>query len=767
MHPMKTCSKGKHPLRNLLVRGKGARNLDNSRRRRSGRKSPSKNRGGDGSDNSSMVQKRSSGSSWSSTGTGTGTSSLGSNHRAYSDSIHQCSTCSSSFEDYDSFHHRRYADDSNDYRDDILDAEVSRCNFSNNDDCTFDYDYTKQQHERPTFDYDYAPQAGHDTYNHPSSRQQPQTLPTLQQHLAKKQEDSQYPTMAPLKLNEESWMNNEVLDSAHVMEYSQQESRQKPPLIDEKAQTHPPQFAAATKPSERYASRKNSIVNMDPSLIDDTIRGTQEGVLDMKVLQEMGLRTSSRKPLPDWVNDILGAPRDGIDPKVLKELVASTTTVDNDTSSWDSAETSRGFKSDTEQAQGDWVARKPRKDAEREELKSDDDYSIMASAPKRSFAADESAIIDRQQPLEHVTKQQIYDEQNKGLLSVVAHDTRGPIPPTNDILESPFSSIVESQFSSIVESPQVSTVAKDTRGPIPDAAILDCALSASSDNKGVGSVSSSSYDVKKDSTNNMPSVLRTSHKEGKSMGRSSFKKDGETSCASRTSHNEGGSICSSSYGSKKDSSYEKGGDSVSKKGDETANMSKTSPSSYSYSYSDRKPPPPINLSPTSTIPQSSSQNQSLDWYFMGRSWSTIIDYPSDEETHMRDMPLPPSLRRLSSYSFGEDRKMSPVTFTKPSEEEPSTGMSLQPPPLRRLSSSSSFSFDDDQDSMSHVARTKPSLGFLSWSPVHPFCSGKDDIQAAAMKMRQDVLEAMLTELKSEIHQTRDKEQKKPFHPIDI
>jgi len=141
-------------------------------------------------------------------------------------------------------------------------------------------------------------------------------------------------------------------------------------------------------------------------------------------------------------------------------------------------------------------------------------------------------------------------------------------------------------------------------------------------------------------------------------------------------------------------------------------MATASKTSYS---DDRKPPPTTSLSPQSTM--QSSQSQST--YYDPIRQSTI-EYPSDEETQIRDMPLPPPLRRLSS---------------------------------------SSSSFEEELGLSPAGACTKPSLGFSSRPHVR-FCEG--DIQAEAMKMRKLILGSMRAQQKTCVRKDNN-----CFHPIDI
>ena len=149
---------------------------------------------------------------------GTGSSFSGTNHSS-SNSI-QCSSLSEhSFHQQEARGLTSLYGNGNGLGEHIFGAEVSRI-YSVNGDFTFDCDYAKQ---RCTFDYDYTQHyEGRETNNHLPPWQQPQTLPTLQQHLTKKREHSRDPRMQP---DDESWVD--ALDSAQSMDYTMQELGQK------------------------------------------------------------------------------------------------------------------------------------------------------------------------------------------------------------------------------------------------------------------------------------------------------------------------------------------------------------------------------------------------------------------------------------------------------------------------------------------------------------------------------------------------------------
>ena len=159
-------------------------------------------------------------------------------------------------------------------------------------------------------------------------------------------------------------------------------------------------------------------------------------------------------------------------------------------------------------------------------------------------------------------------------------------------------------------------------------------------------------------------------------------------------------------------------------------LSRTSGGS-SYSY-DRKPPPSYNQrsitpifdrNPPSQSTMQSIHNQSAYYNARGNS-----EHPWDEETRRNTLMLP-SLRHMSS-SFS--------------------------------------SFDNDQKP---IASTKPSLGFLKSSRVHPAClhCDGDEVQAKTTKMRHALLESIRTE---EIANRMKRRRKRPttkrlLSPINI
>lgn len=469
----------------------------------------------------------------------------------------------------------------------------------------------------------------------------------------------------------------------------------------------------ASKLSETHASR-SSIGIIDPTIIDDIIQCARKGgheVSTAMVLREM-VQGKSQHPLPDWLDDLFGAPLESIDTDVLKELLLATV--------------------------GDGRSRDSTKNGSLESGTSSD-KDPMARSQQDSAAPYErkSSILDQKQPYRHDVQQNYETEENKRPLAV-AHDTRGPIPPEIDILGA--------SFTSMVEPETVSRVVEDTRGPVPNDDFMYCTISLASEKK-EGSVSSASRKNQKEESNgSLSCASNTDHTAG-SASRNHVKKEsigssstdaknesGDIRCAPN-SDAKGASSASLSYGSQKKSgrgSVWRGSihsSSHSVKGDsDTASTSKISCSSCSTS-SDRKPPPSMNLSPQSTI------QSSPDHSHYTRTQSTM-EYPSDED--------------------------------------PARGMMPPPPPLPCMSSSTSFSsFDDDDDdqnlNVSHAAHTKPSLGFLARRSrhVHP-CNGSDDeIQVAATKMRQLVLDSLRARQRVEMIQRERRLVNKQLRPINI
>lgn len=135
-------------------------------------------------------------------------------------------------------------DNNNDCRDGtVFDAEVSqRGDFSvqdMQDDMTFDYDYDRRTLR--TFDYDYD--GHHDPYH------KPQTLLSLQQHLAMNQEDetprNEPIVMNPMQSDDESYLED-VIHSAQAMEHLLKEPNFNQDMVAQKDEQ--PTVAASTKP---------------------------------------------------------------------------------------------------------------------------------------------------------------------------------------------------------------------------------------------------------------------------------------------------------------------------------------------------------------------------------------------------------------------------------------------------------------------------------------------------------------------------------------
>jgi len=494
-----------------------------------------------------------------------------------------------------------YGDDDYDF-DQIFDAEVSYVTYSGNDDVSFDYDCADQ---RCTFDYDY-------------NQHHPQTLTTLQQHLTQKRENSQN----PIETSKDE-IRVDILDVTKSMEYIGMSELGLEPQSTQQLQSSLSR-PASKKPSERYAIRKRSIANnidsapmddilggtqgqgendairessinniIDPTPMDDTLGGTQDqgdNAATASMLHEMGLRMKSKKPLPDWVDDLLGCyTAESIDPEVLKELIDATF----------------GEYADEGSQNYDTIVI--------EDQSAPATNSVVWREQQNATTVDDGKIsmIYQQNPLGRFKTEQSHGDQTKSCLSTISCDTRGPIPaddilrssfasilephklsylptddlletssispmeeprrvsnrPTDDILGSSFTSSFITTKTSIVEPRRVSNlhcVVEDARGPIPADDILNCTISALSDNTKGGSAGDSSYGFKKDdespgcaSMSNIKNGIKTPNKsvcfdKGGSVCRLSYhgveKDDVSTS---GTDFDGGGGIEISNYNDKK------------------------------------------------------------------------------------------------------------------------------------------------------------------------------------------------------------------------
>ena len=659
-------------------------------------------------------------SSRSRTGT---SSSYSKNHHLTSsntDSNQTYSYHSSSVSDY-------YTEDDNN----ILDADVRHTHDASTYAHTFDFNYAEQfnDDDRPTFDYDYT---------QPVQHQPSQRLVSLQQHLEEKSfwEDAQLEKYRHEEVEEppvgddESWRTDALVSQHVAMEQALQQSSNQSEQLK-------------SPPEELYSNRNSSIGdNIDQGLLNDIIRsipqggdhGNGEEQCDLSILKEMGLRTSSNKPLlPEWIlNDVLEAQGD-VDPEVLKELVVST--VSNERSNFDKPQ----LKSDQavlrrqeeeENVRGMRVA-----ELRKYVIKDTDDHDHdRALLKKKEFVEtlindDTSSVgitldrIDSGIDDHKIPSIPVIDQH--GQQKDIAIDDLGPIPPaTNGILGNSLTSMVESHpdsqtdetgffgnsFVSIgAEShPTVTTIEEDTRGPIPTDDIIGLAWAKSSITVSTGSAKEDHPDTKIEDRKMQSELIYT---KGGSVGSSS------ASYNSTISRGE-----SSSYGG--------------------ATKDSTPCSGMSDTYSDQK------LSLQSTAQSSSIQSQSASYYMNNRARSTI-EYPSDEETLKR-----PTIRCSSSVS--EECKSIPTAaetkLTLDNKLLPKDDMPKLPS-LRYPRRSSSFSFSDDQEVSHH---TKPSLGFLKRRrhTVHPCLD--EDVQATTMKMRRDLLESMKLKAKAalQVHERR-------------
>lgn len=679
-------------------------------------------------------------SSRSRTGT---SSSYSKNHHLTSsntDSNQTYSYHSSSVSDY-------YTEDDNN----ILDADVRHTHDASTYAHTFDFNYADQfndDDDRPTFDYDYT---------QPVQHQPSQRLVSLQQHLEEKSfwEDAQLEKYRHEEVEEppvgddESWRTDALVSQHVAMEQALQQSSNQSEQLK-------------SPPEELYANEnRNSSIgdNIDQGLLNDIIRsipqggdhGNGEEQCDLSVLKEMGLRTSSNKPLlPEWIlNDVLEAQGD-VDPEVLKELVVST--VSNERSNFDKPqlksdqavlrrqeeeEDVRGMRvtelrkyviKDTDDHDHDRALLKKKEFVET--LINDDTSSVGITLDRIDSGIDDHRKIPMEEEILHETHDgkipsiPVIDQH--GQQKDIAIDDLGPIPPaTNGILGNSLTSMVESHpdsqtddtvffgnsFVSIgAEShPTVTTIEEDTRGPIPTDDIIGCAWAKSSITVSTGSAKEDHPDTKIEDRKMQSELIYT---KGGSVGSSS------ASYNSTISRGE-----SSSYGG--------------------ATKDSTPCSGMSDTYSDQK------LSLQSTAQSSSIQSQSASYYMNNRARSTI-EYPSDEETLKR-----PTIRCSSSVS--EECKSIP---TDAAETKLTLDNKLLPkddmpklPSLRYPRRSSSFSFSDDQEVSHH---TKPSLGFLKRRrhTVHPCLD--EDVQATTMKMRRDLLESMKLKAKAalQVHERR-------------
>jgi len=464
-----------------------------------------------------------------------------------------------------------YGDDDHE-SDQFFDAEVSYVTYSGNDDYSFDYDCADQ---RCTFDYDY-------------NQYHLQTLTTLQQHLAQKRENSRN----PIETSEDE-IRVDILDVTKSMEYTGMLELELEPQSTQQLQSS--LSKPATKGlSEQYAIRKRSIDNsidsapiddilggtqsqgendairessinniIDPTLMDDTLGGTQDqgdNTSTVSMLHEMGLRLKSKKPLPDWVDDLLGCyTAESIDPEVLKELVDATF----------------GEYADEGSQNYDTIVIE-------DQSASGTDSMVWREQQHATEVGDgKISMIYQQKPLRRFKTEQSHGNQTKSCLSTISCDTRGPIPadvilrssftsilephklshlltddllrississmeeprrvsnrPTDNILGSSFTSSFTTIKTSMVKPHRVSNlhcVVEDARGPIPADDILNCTSSALSDNTKGGNAGGSSYGFKKD--DDSPGCASRSNA-----------KNGIKTPSKSLYYDKGGSACSLSY----------------------------------------------------------------------------------------------------------------------------------------------------------------------------------------------------------------------------